>query len=87
MAMNFPASPYLIAIVEPVREGMRQPLEVEIYERLEKFHPQKPRYEYSGVEHMRFLDSFPLEDSDKKRYLTLDEIVKKVEEITNKRKE
>lgn len=79
---NFPENRYAISIVEPVRDGIRQGLRVEVYEKLDHFNPG-PVYD---VKHIRLVGDFPLYDSRKHRDMSLDEVVKKVDEIVEKRK-
>ena len=66
---------YLIAIVEPLRDNCRQPVQVEVYERLDTsgVNPPVPK-----AQHVRFVGKFPLHSEGKA--LSLEEIFEKIKQ-------
>lgn len=79
MATNFPENKYMISVVEPInRFSRREPLRVEIYERLDTSGRDSP---VGGAQHVRFIGDFALYDPENKRYLSLEEVTEKIYNI------
>lgn len=78
MTIHFPENKYMVSIVEPIGDGRRQDVQVEVYERLDTLGEDRP---VGGVQHVRFVGDFPLYDPHKNRNLYLDEVTKKISEI------
>ncbi|MEK6859296.1 MAG: hypothetical protein AABX54_00630 [Nanoarchaeota archaeon] len=79
MTTNFYDNKYMISVVEPIKNGRRESLRVDVYEILDPVLSNLTPD--SSVKHVRFVTSFPLYDRFGDNQLSLDEIVAKVNEI------